>query len=102
MSEKNPTSGVKQDKNPTKVKGEKPNIFVRIGRKIGNGWRAVRESPVATAIGFIGGSVATGVGLLTYGYLKSRNEGIDEEPIEQEFEDEYEPEEEEVQDETAE
>lgn len=92
----NPVDEVKKDK--------KPNIFVRIGRKIGNGVRAVRESPVATAIGAIGGAIVTGAGVLVFNHMRNRGEEETEmEPIEQEFEEEEcesEPEEE-VQDETA-
>ena len=106
MSEKN--ARVENQGNPQVdevKKEEKPNIFVRIGRKIGNGVKAVRESPVATAIGAIGGAIVTGAGVLVFNHMRNRcEEETEMEPIEQEFEEEYEsdePEEEEVQDETA-
>lgn len=43
---------------------KKPNVFKRIGAKIGSGFRAVRESPVATAIGAaLGAAVTFGAGV---------------------------------------
>ena len=108
MSEKNAMVGNQGNPIPEEGKGKgkvkRPNITVRIWEKICNGAKAVRESPVATAIGAAGGAVLTGVGVITYSWLKNRNADEEElEPIEQEFEeDEYEPEEEVQDEETAE
>ena len=107
MSEKkNVTNENQGNPIPEEGKGKvkRPNIAVRIWHKICNGAKAVRESPVATAIGAAGGAVLTGVGVITYSWLKNRNADEEElEPIEQEFEEEeYEPEEEVQDEETAE
>lgn len=101
-----PNKGNPNPKGETKkTNNEKDNVFKKIGRKIGNGWRAVRDSPVATAIGAVGGAILTGAGILTYGYLKSRHteeEELWEEPIEQEFDEAEEVESEEADDATEE
>ena len=70
------------------------NIFVRCGRKIGAGFRAVRESPAAAAIGAVFGAAVTGGSVLLVKAL--RKPVCDEdEPVYTEEVFEEEPEEEE-------
>ena len=75
---------------PKDVKTKKPGALKKIGTKVKKAFKAAKDSPVATVVGAVFGSVLTLGGLALGTYVRHRNDGEEEYPegeaIEQEFE----------------